>query len=99
MYKMLLIKLSCCLLVFGGSLYSYFDKQNALTQMKIRLPELEREVKLIREEIKALSYEVDQFEHPSHLIELAHAPEFSHLKHPLLREILTVPEDIVAQAP
>ncbi len=86
-------------MVSGGCLYSYFDKQNELTQMKIQLPELEKNIRLIRDETRRLRYEVEQFENPSHLIELAHNPEYSHLKHPLLREILTVPEGIVAQAP
>ncbi|MDP1608421.1 MAG: hypothetical protein Q8L98_03795 [Chlamydiales bacterium] len=99
MRKGLLIKLGFCLLTSGSCLYSYFDKQNELTQMKIRLPQLEKEIHVIREESRRLHYQVDQFESPSHLMELARSPEFSHLKHPLLREILTVPEDIVAQAP
>lgn len=94
----MLVKLGICFLLSGGCLYSYFDKQNELTQMKIRLPILEKEIKQVRDETRRLRYEVDQFESPSHLIELAHCPEFSHLKHPLLKEILTVPESIVAQA-
>jgi hypothetical protein len=96
MYKKILLKLGFCLMVLGVCLYSYFDKQNELTQMKIQLPELEKDIRSIRDETRRLRYEVDQFENPSHLIELAHHPEFSHLKHPLLREILTVPESIVA---
>jgi hypothetical protein len=68
------------------------NTQNLLTHLKIRLPEVEKEIQLIREENRRLAYEVDQFESPNHLIELAHRPEFSHLRHPLLREILTVPE-------
>jgi hypothetical protein len=63
-----------------------------LTELKIRLPKLEKEVGLIREENRRLAYEVDLFESPSHLIEIAHRPEYGHLKHPLLKEILTVPE-------
>lgn len=90
--KSLLIRLGLCLSVSGVFLYSYLDKQNELTQLKIRLPEVEREIKLIQEENRRLAYEIDQFENPSHLIEIAHYPEYGHLKHPLLKEILTVPE-------
>lgn len=88
----MLIKLGFCLSVFGLCLYSYLESQNELTQLKIQLPKVEKEVKLIREENRRLAYELDQFENPTRLIEMAHRPEFSHLKHPLLREILTVPE-------
>lgn len=90
--KELLVKLGVCLGVFGLCLYSYLDAQNNLTELKIRLPEVEKEIKLIREENRRLAYEIDLMENPNHLIELAHRPEFSHLKHPLIQEILTVPE-------
>lgn len=90
--KGLLLRLGICLGVLGVCLYSYLETQNELTQLKIRLPEVEKEIKIIREENRRLAYEIDQFESPAHLIELAHHPEYSHLKHPLLREILTVPE-------
>jgi cell division protein FtsL len=74
------------------ALYFYLDEQNALTQAKIDLPRLEQQVKAIREENRRLACQVDQFNSPAHLMELAHRPEFSHLKHPVLKEILTVPE-------
>lgn len=92
----LLARLGVCLSVVALSLYSYFNKQNELTQLKIRLPEVEKELKVVREENRRLLYQIDQFENPAHLIELAHHPEFSHLKHPLLREILTLPEGIAS---
>ena len=90
--KGLLLRIGICLGIFGVCLYSYLDLQNKMTQIKIELPEKEREIGLLLEEIRRMSYEIDRFESPTHLIELAHRPEFSHLKHPLLREILTVPE-------
>ena len=91
MYKWL-SQLGLCLAVFGLCLYSYLNAQNLVTQLKIQLPEREKEIRLIREENRRLAYEVDRFESPAHLIEMAHRPEFGHLKHPLLKEILTVPE-------
>ncbi len=97
MHKHLLTKLGCCLLLSAIYLYSYFNTQNDLTQMKIDLPQLEKKIRSIREETGRLRYEIDQFENPTHLIEIAHSPEYSHLKHPLLKEILTVSEGFVAQ--
>ena len=90
--KSLLIRLCICLSVMGVSIYSYLSLQNELTHLKVKLPQMEQELALIEEENQRLSYEVDQFENPSHLIELAHDPAYAHLKHPLLKEILTVPE-------
>lgn len=90
--KGLLVKLGVCLGMFGGCLYSYLDGQNRVTELKIQLPEMEKQVAVLCEENRRLAYEIERFESPTHLIELAHRPEFRHLKHPLLREILTVPE-------
>lgn len=90
--KQLLMQMGVCFSVFGFCLYSYLDAQNSLTKLKMQLPQKEKEIQAIREEMRRLSYQVDQFENPSNLIELAHRPEFSHLRHPVLREILTVPE-------
>src|SRR5438067_1879429 len=90
--KGLLLRLGICLMVFGFCLYSYLETQNRLTHLKICLPDVEKEIKLIKEENSRLAYEIDRFENPAHLIELVHSPEFGHLKHPLLKEILTVPE-------
>lgn len=88
----LLLKLGFCLSVFAFCLYSYLNMQNEVTQLKIRLPAVEKEIRLIQEENRHLSYEIEQFENPAHLIELIHHPEYAHLKHPLMKEILTVPE-------
>lgn len=91
------LQLLFCLGVFSLFLYSYQSKQNALTQLKIRLPELEKEIGAISEEMQRLQFEIDRAEGPSRLIELAHRPEYRHLKHPLLKEVLTVREGIALQ--
>ena len=90
--KQWLLQIGVCFTVFGFCLYSYVDAQNSLTKLKMQLPQKEKEILSIREEMRRLSYQAELFENPSHLIELAHRPEFSHLRHPVLREILTVPE-------
>lgn len=97
MQRGLLLRLAFCLGVFSLCLFSYQSKQNDLTQLKIRLPQLEREICTIREETQRLQYEIDKVESPSRLIEIAHQPQFQHLKHPLMKEILTVPEGIALQ--
>ena len=82
--------------LMGGCLYSYLETQNEITHLKMQIPERERELKGIREENHRLSYQIEQFQSPSHLMELAHRPEFAHLKHPFLQEVLTVPEALAS---
>ena len=90
--KQFIMQIGVCFFVFGFCLYSYLDAQNDLTQLKMQLPQKQKEIDLVKEEIQRLSYQVDKFENPSNLIELAHKPEYRHLRHPVLREILTVPD-------
>jgi hypothetical protein len=97
MSKGLVGKLFVCLFAFGLCLYSYIDKQNALTALRIRIPNLAKQVAEIQEENMQLHYEIDRFENPQHLMELARHSEFSHLKHPLGKEVLTVREGLALQ--
>lgn len=83
--------------VCGFCLYSYIDKQNALTRLRIAIPDLAKEIKMVREENTRMKYEIDLFESPEHLLELAKSCEFSHLKHPLVKEILTVKEGLALE--
>lgn len=94
MEKGLLCRLGICILTFGLCLYSYVDKQNELTSLNINIPELKKEIRVLEEQNRRFQYEIDHFENPQHLMELARRPEFSHLKHPLLQDILTIPEGI-----
>lgn len=71
-----------CILIAGITLFLYIDKLNALTELRLEIPALAKEVKQIQEENIRLRYEIDQFESPIHLMELARKPEFSHLKYP-----------------
>jgi hypothetical protein len=97
MNRALLIRIAICIFSFGFFLYSYIDKQNNLTKLRINIPTLVKEVGSIHEECTRMQYEIDQFENPGHLIELARHSEFSHLKHPFIKDILTVDEGIAIQ--
>jgi hypothetical protein len=92
--KGLLIRISICIMFFGICLYSYIDRHNNLTALKMKVPHLVKEIVQINQEINMLQYEVDQFESPLHLMELARHPEYSHLKHPLIEDILTIEEGV-----
>lgn len=82
----MLVRLGICITVFGFCLYSYLNTQHFVTQLEIQIPRLEKEIGLIQEEARRLAYEVEIFESPKHLIELASRPEYSHLKHPVGKE-------------
>lgn len=90
--RSLLSKSGFCLTVFAFCLYSYLNVQNEVTQLKVRLPEVEKEIQLIQEENRRLCYQIEQFEDPARLMELVRNPEYAHLKHPLVKEVLSVPE-------
>jgi len=84
-------QLFLCILITGLCLYIYIDRQNQLTELKIALPSLAKEVKTLQEENDRLQYQINQFESPLHLIKLSRQPEFGHLKYPYLDKILILP--------
>lgn len=96
--KRLMLQLGFCLTLISFCLYSYLNKQNELTQVKICLPQLEKDIKIVSEENCRLQYEIDRVENPMRLIELVHRPEFSNFKHPVMKEILSVPEGVAVKA-
>ena len=79
-----------CIFAACWTLYAHIDKQNELVELRMALPALSREVKAIEEENTRLKYEVDRFESPIHLMELARKPEFSHLKFPYDKDIIVL---------
>ena len=88
-----------CIAAFGLCLYSYLNQQNALTRLRLEIPVAAKELKDLQEETMRLQFEIDLFESPQHLMELMAHSEFSHLKHPLTKQIVMVSEGIALQLP
>lgn len=86
------VRLFVAMTFFGFLLYSYLDKQNEITELRIQIPELAKAIKQISEENARLKYEIEEFENPLHLIELSRNPKYSHLKHPVAGDVITLKE-------
>lgn len=56
----------------------------------MRIPKLVRNLRELEEENTQLTYEVERLENPKMLMKLMRKPEFSHLKQPLVSEVITV---------
>lgn len=95
MLKRVFMQLACCIGVFGCCLCSYINTQNAVTRLRLEIPILSAELNKLKEQNNRLKYEIDLFESPAHLMQLARCSEFSHLKYPMLQEILTVSETVI----
>lgn len=85
-----LVRLFVCIAICGISLYAYVNKHNALTMVRMRVPIVAKELALVEEENVRLQFAIEKFENPLHLMELARKPEFAHLKHPYVQDILSV---------
>ncbi|QZA58434.1 hypothetical protein [Candidatus Rhabdochlamydia porcellionis] len=95
MLKRVFIQLACCIGVFGCCLCFYINTQNAVTRLRLEIPILSSELNKLKEQNNRLKYEIDLFESPEHLMQLARCSEFSHLKYPMLQEVLTVSETAI----
>lgn len=89
----LLFRICLCLTFTGIALYAYIEGQNEITELRKNIPQISAELKTIREENATLQYEIDRFESPIHLMELARKPEFGHLKYPSLDKVIVLPEE------
>jgi hypothetical protein len=94
MNKSLIFKMVICLFGLGISLYSYIEKQNEVTSLKIEIPKVAKEIQDYKAEIKKIQYEVKMFENPAYLMQLLSQPEYAHLKHPFVEDVLNIPEGI-----
>jgi len=88
----LFFRLFVCIFIAGFTLYKYIDKLNDLTELRLSIPLLAKEVKELHEKNQALRFLVDSFESPQILLELSLQPEFAHLYQPLLTETVILPE-------
>lgn len=90
MNRGLLLRLLICILAIGGFLYTYIDKQNDLTELKIKVPELAAELRTLEEDNAQLSLEIERLENPTRLIALLKEKEYSHLHYPYLNEVMVI---------
>lgn len=85
-----LIRIFICILFAALFLYLHINKQNAITKLRLEIPQLTKEVDQIKQEIVRVQFEVDQFESPMHLMELARRPEYGHLHQPKVNEVIVI---------
>ena len=93
----LFLRLFACLSFFSFFVYSYLDKQNSCTQLQLRLPKVTKEIEVLREANGSLHYQIECFENPEHLLQIAAQPAYAHLKFPFTAEVLTVKEGLALQ--
>ncbi len=89
---LLTFQILICIFVAAVTLFAHIKKRNELTELSLVLPRLEGEVKKLQRENKRLQYEIDSFENPIRLMELAHQPEFSHMKYPIIKDVIIIKE-------
>jgi len=94
-----ILRILLCVLAVAYFQYLYLQKQNQITKLRLEIPKITGELKQIKEENTRLQFEIDQFENPTHLMELARNEEFAHLKHPFLSDILTIHSQEIEQKP
>lgn len=83
----------CCQCVAAFFFYLTFEYQNQLTSVRLEIPETEKKLAHLIEENRRLTFESDRFESPSHLLELARHPHYSHLKFPTKDEVVIIPSE------
>lgn len=91
MYRKLLTKLFICFCALGLSLYQLVEEQNRLAALRVALPTLEQEVRLLQAEILTMRHLLKGAMSPAKLLKLAKEPAYAHLNFPSEPEILYIP--------
>lgn len=89
----LLIRVLLCIGIAAFALYAHIDTINDLTALRLAIPVLEKEVRALQRENERLQYEIDRFESPIHLMELSRKPEYGHLRHPLVEDVIVIKKE------
>jgi cell division protein FtsB len=85
-----LIRILFCIFVAGFFIYMHIDHQNRLTQQRMQIPLLKRELQRIEEDNTALRYQIEVFERPQNLLKLAKQPEYKHLHYPYVKDVIVL---------
>lgn len=88
-----MLKFALIILTVVLSIYFYIDALNEVMQIRLAIPLIQKENQLLAEENLRLQYEIDQFESPLHLMEIARKPEYGHLKMPYLKDVILIHEE------
>lgn len=86
----LLFRVCICIVVLATCVYSIINEQNKITQLRLEIPHVTKAIQELEEESTRLRFEIDSFENPLHLMQLARLSEYSHLKHPLNKDVVSV---------
>lgn len=91
MRKEIVFRLLLCIASF--SLFAFFSiqQENALTEMRLKIPALAQEVKRVNEENMRLEFEKNRFESPENLLRLASLPEFADFEQPTYAHVVVLP--------
>lgn len=92
------VKVFICLFFVAFAVYHYVDLNNRLTKYRLQVPLLEKEIAKIKRENVELQYEIELFESPIHLLEIAEKEDFRHLVYPYNDQIVQLPEERMEEA-
>lgn len=84
------VRIILCIIFLGFWLFAAVEHQNRLTDLKMQIPILTKQVEILKEKQSALLYEVEQFEDPTNLLHLSQQPEYGHLKYPFQEQIFMI---------
>ena len=78
----------------GLGLFLYLDKLNQQTALRFQIPVVEKEIEELSHKNVQLAFQLENFNNPQHLLELAKQPEYSHLKFPFMEDVMVISSEI-----
>lgn len=83
-------KIGICSVIISFAIYFYIHAHNQQIELQLAIPPLQKKLREIRAANNRLQFEIERFKSPSHLMQLAEKPEFSHYKAVYSEEVLII---------
>ncbi len=84
----MLARLFFCLAAAGVAFYAYIAQHNALTELRMEIPKLTKEVRALQENNDRLDLEIRRYKNPDNLLKLSLEPAYTHLRYPAQEEVI-----------
>ncbi|WP_213318474.1 hypothetical protein [Chlamydiifrater volucris] len=88
MHKLLFFRLAACCLFSAILMYSYVNKQNEITKVRLAIPRTSADLRELEEENVSLSFIIERYESSENLMEIASLPEYEGLHYPTIDSLV-----------
>lgn len=90
--KGVIVRVLFCMGTLLCGAFFAIHKENQITQLRLKIPQLKKEVTLLSEQNTQLAFEKEMFERPENLLKCVSSQEYASLSHPSMQHVVVLPK-------